>query len=56
MKIYEHAFLQIKYPCFTRDLGPLRPSSRPLQSPGPVYEDRDTVLTEITGHVSLLQI
>ena len=26
MKIYKHAFLQIKYPCFTQDLGPLRPS------------------------------
>ena len=34
MKIYKHAFLQIKYACFTRDLGPLRPSHR-LQSPGP---------------------
>ena len=56
MKIYKHAFLQIKYPCFTRDLGPLRPSSRPRQSPGPIYEDLDTVLTEVTGHVSPLQI
>ena len=35
MKIYKRAFLQIKHPCFTRDLGPLRPSSRRLQSPGP---------------------
>ena len=35
LKIYKHAFLQIKYPCFTWDLGPLHPSSRRLQSPGP---------------------
>ena len=35
LKIYKHAFLQIKYPCFTRDLGPLCPSSHRLQSPGP---------------------
>ena len=35
MKIYKHAFLQIKHPCFTRDLGSLHPSSRWLQSPGP---------------------
>jgi len=35
MKIYEHAFLQIKHPCFTRNLGPLHPSSHQLQSPGP---------------------
>ena len=35
MMIYEHAFLQTKHPCFTRDLGPLHPSSRRLQSPGP---------------------
>ena len=35
MKIYKHLFLQIKYPCFTRDLSPLRSSSRRLQSPGP---------------------
>ena len=34
MKIYEHAFLQIKHPGFTQDLGPLRPSCR-LQRPGP---------------------
>ena len=27
MKIYKHVFLQIKHPCFTRDLGPLHPSS-----------------------------
>ena len=33
LKIYKHAFLQTKYPCFTQDLGP--PSSRQLQSPGP---------------------
>ena len=33
LKIYKHAFLQIKYPCFTRDLGLLHPSSRRLQSP-----------------------
>ena len=26
LKIYKHAFLLIKYPCFTRDLGPPRPS------------------------------
>ena len=31
----KHAFLQIKHPCFTRDLGPLSPSSHRLQSPGP---------------------
>ena len=35
MKIYKHAFLQIKYPCFTWDLGCLHPSSRRLQSSGP---------------------
>ena len=35
MKIYKLAFLQIKHPCLTRGLGPLRPSSRRLQSPGP---------------------
>ena len=35
LKIYKHAFLQIKYPCFTRDLGSLHPSSCRLQSPGP---------------------
>ena len=35
MKIYKHAFLQIKHPCFTRDLGPLHPSSCWLQSPSP---------------------
>ena len=26
LKIYKHAFLQIKYPCFSRDLGPPCPS------------------------------
>ena len=35
MKIYKHASLQIKHPCFTQDLGPLCPSSHRLQSPGP---------------------
>ena len=35
LKIYKHAFLQIKYLCFTQDLCPLRPSSCWLQSPGP---------------------
>ena len=35
MKIYKHAFLQIKHPCFTWDLGPLCPSTHQLQSPGP---------------------
>ena len=35
IKIHKHAFLQIKHPCFTRDLGPLLPSSHQLQSPGP---------------------
>ena len=35
MKIYKHAFLQTKHHCFTRDLGPLRPSCHWLQSPGP---------------------
>ena len=35
MKIYKRAFLQIKHPCFTWDLDPLRPSSDQLQSPGP---------------------
>ena len=35
MKIYKHVFLQIKHPCFTRDLGPLHPSSHWLQSPRP---------------------
>ena len=28
MKIYKHAFLKIKHPCFTQDLGPPRLSSR----------------------------
>ena len=27
LKIYKHACMQIKYPCFTQDLGPLYPSS-----------------------------
>ena len=35
MKIYKHAFLQTKHPCFTLDLGSLCPSSHWLQSPGP---------------------
>jgi len=35
IKIYKHAFLQTKHPCFTRDLGPLCTSSHWLQSPGP---------------------
>ena len=35
MKIYKRAFLQIMHPCFTLDLGPLCPSSRQLQCPGP---------------------
>ena len=35
MKIYKHAFRQIKHPCFTWDLSPLRPSSHWLQFPGP---------------------
>ena len=35
MKIYKHAFLQTKHPCFTRDLDSLHPSSHQLQSPGP---------------------
>ena len=35
MKIYKHAFLQIRHPCFTWDLGSLHPSSHWLQSPGP---------------------
>ena len=35
IKIYKHAFLQIKHLCFTRDLGPLLPSSRRLHSSGP---------------------
>ena len=34
-KIYKHAFLQIKQPCFTRDVGPLLPSSCQLHSSGP---------------------
>ena len=34
LKIYKHAFLQIKYSYFTQDLAPMRPSSRRLQSPG----------------------
>ena len=34
LKIYKHAFMQIEYPCFTQDLGPLCPSSHRLQSPG----------------------
>ena len=42
MKIYKHVFLQIKHPCFTRDLGPLHLSSRRLQSQVPIYKDRDT--------------
>ena len=35
IKIHKHAFLQIKHPCFTRDLGHLYPSSCWFQSPGP---------------------
>ena len=35
LKLDKHAFLQIKDPCFTRDLGPLHPSSHWLQSLGP---------------------
>ena len=35
MKIYKHAFLRTKHPCFTRDLGRLCTSSHWLQSPGP---------------------
>ena len=35
MKIYKDAFLPIKHPCFTWDLGLLHPSSHQLQSPGP---------------------
>ena len=34
LKIYKHAFLQIKYPCFTWDLGLLCPFLQ-LQSPDP---------------------
>ena len=34
MKIYKYAFLPIKHPCFTWDLGPLHPSSPQLQSAG----------------------
>ena len=41
LKIYKHAFLQIKYPCFTQDLGPLCPSSHRSSPQVPVYEDRD---------------
>ena len=26
IRIYKHTLLQIKYPCFTQHLGPLRPS------------------------------
>ena len=35
MKIYKYAFLQIKHSYFTRDLGPLHPSTHWLQSPCP---------------------
>ena len=34
-KIYNYAFLQIKHPYFTRDLGPLLPTSRRLHSSDP---------------------
>ena len=40
IKIYKHAFLQIKCPCFTQDLGPLCPSSHRLQSPRPGLQRR----------------
>ena len=43
MKIYKHAFLQIKHPCFTQDLGPLHPSHQ-RQSPGPSLQSRDKVI------------
>ena len=35
VKIYKYASLQTKHSCFTRDLGPLSPSSHWLQSTGP---------------------
>ena len=55
MKIYKHVFLQIKHPCFTRDLGPLHPSSRRLQSPGPSlwrpwYEPKSPTL-QVEAHL-----
>ena len=40
LKIYKHAFLQIKYPCFTRDLGPPRPSFFAFFSSTPVPRSR----------------
>ena len=42
LKIYKHAFLQIKYPCFTRDLGPLCLLLVSSSSQVPVYKDRDS--------------
>ena len=52
LKIYKHAFLQIKYPCFTQDLGPLRPSSCRLQSPSPGLW-RPWQITTLENHFSL---
>ena len=49
LKIYKHAFLQIKYPCFTQDLGPLRPSCW-LWSPGPSLRRLWQSLTLNHGH------
>jgi len=45
MKIYKHAFLQIKHPCFTRDLGPLLPSHW-LHFPGPSLQRSWQVVPE----------
>ena len=41
MKIYKHAFLQIKHPCFTRDLGPLHPLLVDSNPQVLVYKDCD---------------
>ena len=41
LKIYKHVFLQVKYPCFTRDLGPCVLPLIDSSPQVPVYEDCD---------------
>ena len=56
MNIYQHAFLQIQYPCFIRDLGPLRPFLIDSSPQVPVYEDRDSEGSDTTERLSLSSI
>ena len=44
MKLYTRAFLQIKHPCFTWDLGPLHPSSHRLHDIY-IYKDFSSIKT-----------